>query len=105
MDWRIPEKLKKGVSYARFLITLRSITGNVKGSAGRTGNAQSRMGALDHSPEINVAMSFLDCVFAGSPSALYQLLSIGTHEPMTGPYLGLEPQRAVVYFSHPGATA
>jgi hypothetical protein len=30
MDWRIPEKLKKGVSYARFSITLRSINGNVK---------------------------------------------------------------------------
>jgi hypothetical protein len=30
MDWRIPEKLKKGVSYARFSITLRSMNGNVK---------------------------------------------------------------------------
>jgi len=32
MDWRIPEKLKKRVSYARFLVTLRSMNGNVKGS-------------------------------------------------------------------------
>ena len=31
MDWRIPEKLKKGVSYARFSTTLRSMNGNVKG--------------------------------------------------------------------------
>ena len=31
MDWRIPEKLKKGVSYARFLIALRSMNDNVKG--------------------------------------------------------------------------
>jgi transposase InsO family protein len=30
MDWRIPEKLKKGVSYARFSIILRSRNGNVK---------------------------------------------------------------------------
>jgi hypothetical protein len=32
MDWRIPEKLKKGVSYARFLISLRSMNSNVKGT-------------------------------------------------------------------------
>jgi hypothetical protein len=30
MDWRIPEKLKKGVSYARFSTTLRSMNGDVK---------------------------------------------------------------------------
>jgi hypothetical protein len=29
MDWRIPEKLKKGVSYARFSVTLRSMNCNV----------------------------------------------------------------------------
>ena len=37
MDWRIPEKLKKGVSYARFLITLHSMNANVKGSIGKAG--------------------------------------------------------------------
>ncbi len=30
MDWRIPEKLKKGVSYSQFSIILGSMNGNVK---------------------------------------------------------------------------
>ena len=30
MDWRIPEKLKKGVSYTQFSIILGSMNGNVK---------------------------------------------------------------------------
>ena len=30
MDWRIPEKLKKGVSYTQFLIIVGSMNRNVK---------------------------------------------------------------------------
>jgi hypothetical protein len=47
VDWRIPGKLKKRVSYARFLVTIRSINDSVKGNlfsfrylAGQTFNAQ-----------------------------------------------------------------
>jgi hypothetical protein len=48
MDWRIPEKLKKRVSYSRFTRTLRSMTCDVKKGCSYRGRISLKaIGSLD----------------------------------------------------------